>query len=123
MLRAVLCCLLIVFVVGHKSVKELKPDLEDDAMEHHHFHRAHRRGEGRKTNLKEKSHIDVLHDELHEKSGEARRVKAAHPKHHVGPLYSDVVVPGHKPRARHDNKGNPIPHEIADDTHHGLRHK
>jgi patatin-like phospholipase/acyl hydrolase len=122
-MRGIILCLLVLLVASHKSVKELKPEFEDDAMEHHHFHRAHRRGEAFKKHPKEKSHIDVLHNHIHEASGEARRVKSVHPKHHVGPLYSDIVIPGHKQKARHDNKGNPIPHEIADDTHHGLRHK
>lgn len=122
MLRNIVFVLLVVATFGYKSVKDVKPLLEDDAMEHHHLHRAHRRGV-KGVKLEEADHIDVLHQKHLKESGEPHRVKSPHPKHHVGPRYSDIVLPSHKPTPRFDNQGNPIPHEISDGTHHNLRHK
>jgi hypothetical protein len=113
---------LVIATPAFKSVKEMKPLTEEHAMEHHHFHRSHRRDEKRVV-VDNPDHAEVLRRVHHAKSGEGHRVQSPHPKHHVGPLYSDDVIPTHKPKPRFDNQGNPIPHEITDASHHSLRHK
>lgn len=100
------------------SVKNQKPETEEDAHHHHMYHRGHRMG-GKMPGAvpeRELSHHEVLLQDLGDDSHVYQR--SPHPKHHVGPRYSDSTRPSHRVKARFDKQGDIIPHELRDETVH-----
>ena len=104
---------------AYKSVKELKPQTEQEAHEHHMLHHRHQKRE----QPREKTH----HEEQWAKHGHPERVLSRSYHHKVGPEYSDVHPDIHrayyKRPARFDSNGDHIPDEILDETYHNLHHK
>lgn len=109
-------------VSAHRSVKSQPIEDEHEAHLHHHLQRQHRRKGGvphKDHSVREKTHHELLREAIDPVGVRL----SAHPKHRVGPRYTDRVQESHKPKARYDAKGDLIPHEIRDETVHNLHHK
>jgi hypothetical protein len=118
-LALVILACLFVAADAYKSVKELKPQTEEEAHEHHMLHFRHRKRE----HPREKTH----HEEQVAKLNHPNRVLSRAYHHKVGPEYPDVHPEIHraayKKPARYDANGDHIPDEILDETYHNLHHK
>jgi Ni/Co efflux regulator RcnB len=120
LIAAFLVALLLVAAAdAYKSVKELKPQTEQDAHEHHMLHARHRKREL----PRDKTH----HEEMVAKLNHPERVLSRAYHHKVGPEYPDVHPEIHrhsyKVPARFDSNGDHIPDEIHDEQIHSLHQR